>query len=202
MNNTEQMSGRQKAMKLIYPMIMKAGKWFGVKASEKENRSGIAPAASLYDLKIILNNNSELNLQSLRGRKILLVNTASDCGYTAQYETLQQLQEQFGEQLQIIGFPANDFKEQEKGTDEEIAAFCRLNFGVSFPLAKKSQVIKGPQQHPVFKWLSEASLNGWCNQQPEWNFSKYLVDEKGVLINYFAPGVSPMDEKILKAIRR
>lgn len=199
-NSPEGLSGRQKVMKIVYPLIMKAGKWFGAKASRQENLSGKLPAKPLSDLKVMLNNNSMLDLQSLKGKKILLVNTASDCGYTAQYETLQQLYEKYSPKLVVIGFPANDFKEQEKGSDEEIAAFCKVNFGVSFPLAKKSKVVKGDGQDPVFKWLSDSSLNGWCNQQPEWNFSKYLVDENGVLTNYFAPGISPMDEKVIEAI--
>ena len=97
-------------------------------------------------------------------------------------------------------FIANDFKEQEKGSDTEIAQFCKLNYGVTFPLVKKSTVIKGPDQHPVFRWLSHKELNGWCNQQPEWNFSKYLVNEEGVLTNYFAASVSPLDPEVMKAI--
>lgn len=201
-NSTEHMSGRQRVMKFIYPLIMKAGKWFGVKASLQENLSGKLPDSSLYGLEIRLNNNSALDPLLLKGKKLLLVNTASDCGYTAQYESLQQLQELFQDNLLVIGFPANDFKEQERGTDEEIARFCQVNFGVSFPLAKKSKVIAGPDQNPVFKWLSDASRNGWCNQQPEWNFSKYLVDENGVLIHYFAPGVSPLDERLVAAIKQ
>jgi len=102
--------------------------------------------------------------------------------------------------LVIIGFPANDFKEQEKGDDEEIAAFCKINYGVTFPLAKKSSVISGPSQNIIFHWLSHAKENGWLNRQPTWNFSKYLVNEEGVLTHYFDPGVSPLSDDVLKAV--
>ena len=150
------------------------------------------PANPFYSLNTVLNNGDMLNFETLKGKKVLLVNTASDCGYTNQYEDLQKLSEQYKDKLLVIGFPANDFKEQEKGNDSEIAEFCKINFGVSFPLASKSTVIKGTAQNHVFKWLSDASKNGWSNTAPSWNFSKYLVNEQGVLINYFEPAVSPL----------
>jgi glutathione peroxidase len=102
----------------------------------------------------------------------------------------------------VLGFPANDFKEQEKGSDEEIARFCKVNFGVSFPLMKKSSVIRSSQQNPVFQWLTDSSKNGWSNKQPSWNFSKYLVNEEGVLTNYFGPTISPMSRDVLNAIKQ
>ena len=100
----------------------------------------------------------------------------------------------------IIGFPANDFKEQEKGNDDDIASFCKLNFGVSFPLASKSVVVKTAQQNPVFNWLTHAAQNGWNEQAPSWNFSKYLVNEEGVLTHYFDPAIDPMSDAVTKAI--
>ena len=141
-------------------------------------------------------------LQHLKGKKVMLVNTASDCGYTDQYDDLQKLYEEYKDKLVVIGFPANDFKEQEKGTDEEIAQFCKLNFGVTFPLMKKSSVIKGPQQNEVFKWLTDSAKNGWNNKPPSWNFSKYIVNEEGVLTNYFGSSISPMSKDVLKAINK
>ena len=123
----------------------------------------------------------------------MIVNTASECGYTAQYAELQQLYTKYADQLTIIGFPSNDFKEQEKGTDDEIAAFCKVNFGVTFPLAKKSSVLKGLGQNEVFQWLTMKEMNGWNEQQPTWNFSKYLIDEKGRLTHYFDPSVVPTE---------
>ena len=96
----------------------------------------------------------------------------------------------------VIGFPANDFKEQEKGNDEDIAQFCKMNFGVTFPLVRKSTVIKGRDQQEVFQWLTDKTKNGWNSKQPSWNFSKYLVNEMGTLTNYFDPAIPPLSEAI------
>ena len=157
---------------------------------------------SFYNLIVQLNNGKELKLDSARGKKVMLVNTASNCGYTAQYDELQQLHDQFREKLLIVGFPANDFGEQEKGSNEEIAEFCRVNFGVTFPLAKKSTVIKSDEQNDVFNWLTNKERNGWNTQPPTWNFSKYLIDENGTLTHYFDPAVSTTSEEVVNAIRR
>ena len=165
-----------------------------------ENGQTKMPLISFYDLKGKLNNGSEISLATFKGKKVLLVNTASDCGYTNQYEDLQKLSEQYKEKLVILGFPANDFKEQEKGTDAAIAEFCKANFGVTFPLMQKSVVIKSAEQNPVFQWLTDSTKNGWNNKFPSWNFSKYLVNENGVLTNYFDPSVSPMNSEVLHAI--
>lgn len=129
----------------------------------------------------------------------MIVNTASNCGYTNQYAELQNLYEHFKEKLIIIAFPANDFKEQEKGSNEEIAQFCQMNYGITFPLAKKSKVLKSADQNKVFEWLTHKELNGWNEQEPTWNFSKYLIDEKGHLTHYFDPAVSPLSKEV-KAI--
>jgi glutathione peroxidase len=137
----------------------------------------------------------------LQGKKVLLVNTASDCGYTAQYKELQQLQDRFADRLVIIGFPANDFKEQEKGDNASIADFCQRNYGVRFQLAQKTSVVSGPLQHPVYRWLTDSSQNGWNTKAPSWNFSKYLVDEEGRLTHYFDPSVSPLSEALIKALQ-
>ena len=133
----------------------------------------------------------------------MLVNTASDCGYTGQYDDLQKLSEQYKDKLVVIGFPANDFKEQEKGTDEEIASFCKKNFGVSFPLMKKSRVIKGAGIK--IKYLSGLPIrkkNGWNNQQPSWNFCKYIVDEEGRLTHFFGSTIEPLAKEITTALNQ
>ena len=132
----------------------------------------------------------------------MLVNTASACGYTNQYEDLQKLSEKYKDQLVVIGFPANDFKEQEKGSDEEIAEFCKVNFGVTFPLMKKSVVKKTEDQNEVYQWLTDPAKNGWNEQEPSWNFSKYLVNEKGALTNYFDPSIEPLSKEVEEAIRK
>lgn len=159
----------------------------------------MTPTIPFHELTITLNDGKQLSFSELRGKKVLIVNTASDCGYTNQYEDLQKLYEQHKDKLVVIGFPANDFKEQEKGNDEEIAAFCQVNYGVTFPLAKKSSVI-GADKNEIFRWLSDKTKNGWNQQEPVWNFSKYLVSEEGVLLQYFDPGISPMGEEIIRLV--
>lgn len=193
------MTYRQKLLKAVYPAFMWYNKVTGQKSKVMSNKD-ITPPKSLYNLAAELNDGSRLSFDSLKGKKILIVNTASNCGYTNQYQDLEKLYEKYKDRLLVIGFPANDFKEQEKGTDEEIASFCKLNYGITFPLAKKSTVIKGKAQNEIFKWLSDAGNNGWNNQQPTWNFSKYLVDENGRLINYFDPAVPPLSDEVIKAI--
>jgi glutathione peroxidase len=200
--NSKQMTYRQKILKAVYPALMWINKVTGSKSKVMDNSPASAPSKSIYDLQVVLNNGDTLKLTTLKGEKILFVNTASDCGYTNQYADLQKLFETNAGKLVVIGFPANDFKEQEKGNDEEIAAFCKLNYGVSFPLATKSSVIKGMGQNEVFKWLSDKNLNGWNDQQPTWNFSKYLVNEQGILTNYFDPAVSPDSDEVKTAINK
>ena len=192
------MTLRQKILKRIYPLFV------AFKQMRGENKSlskkGYAAPVSFYGLSAQLNNGSELPFENLKGKKVLIVNTASNCGYTNQYAELQKLYEQSKDHLLIIGFPANDFKDQEKGSDEEIAQFCQLNFGVSFPVAKKSTVIKDNNQNKVFEWLTNPQLNGWNRQQPSWNFSKYLIDESGNLTHYFDAAVSALSREVMEAI--
>jgi glutathione peroxidase len=196
------MTVRQRILKAVYPIMIGVTKLFGKNNKTMINQLGVIAPRSVYDLTVTLNSGDTLTLSSLQGKKILLVNTASDCGYTNQYADLQKLYEQNKDRLVIIGFPANDFHEQEKGSDTEIAQFCKINFGVSFPLAQKSVVIKSPEQNPVFEWLTHKDQNGWNEQAPSWNFSKYLVNEKGVLTHYFDPSVSPMSNIITGAITK
>lgn len=196
------MTGRQKILKAFYPILIAVTKLLGRKSTVLINNKNSQPPQSVYDLTVQLSNGSILPLQSYKGKKILLVNTASDCGYTNQYDDLQKLYQQFNNQLTIIGFPANDFKEQEKGNDEEIAQFCKINFGVTFPLAKKSVVVKSGDQNNIFKWLTDKKQNGWNDKMPSWNFSKYLINERGVLTHYFDPSVSPLSEEVVNAVRR
>jgi glutathione peroxidase len=195
------MTWRQSILKTIYPLIMLKGKIAGNDKAIKLNSEAVLPTSSFYDLTAVKNNGDTLQFATLKGKKVLIVNTASDCGYTGQYEQLEQLHQQFGNQLVVLGFPANDFKEQEKKSDTDIATFCKVNYGVSFQLMKKSSVIQSPNQNKVFKWLSEPAENGWSRYQPTWNFSKYLVDEKGVLQGFFTQDVSPLDDAVIKLLR-
>ncbi len=199
--NTQSMTGRQKALKAFYPVWMAYSKFTRKASGVLSNEQNTVAPQSFYLLKATLNNGQILDFSTLKGKNVLIVNTASDCGYTNQYEALQQIFERYEQKLVVIGFPANDFKEQEKGSDEDIARFCKVNFGVNFPLAKKSSVIKTKDQNPVFEWLSDKDKNGWNDREPTWNFAKYLIDEQGRLMNYFAPSVSPADSSIIRALR-
>ena len=195
--NSVNMTFRQKFLKTVYPAFM----WLTGKSAKKLVNVHAKPGVSFYSLHATLNNGADFDLAQLKGKKVLLVNTASDCGYTGQYDELQKLYEEQKEKLVILGFPANDFKEQEKGTDEEIAQFCKINFGVTFPLMKKSVVKRAAEQNNIFKWLTDPAMNGWNKKQPSWNFSKYLVNEEGVLTHYFDPSVSPLSEELLNAVK-
>ena len=199
--NSKDMTGKQKVMKAVYPLITGLTRLFGKNSDILENHDHKTPRRLIFDIPVRLSGGGALNLHEFAGKKILFVNTASDCGYTRQYEELQQLQTQFANKLQIIAFPANDFSEQEKGTDEEIMKFCKMNYGISFPLAAKTVVIKSTLQNEVFKWLSDKSLNGWNDKAPSWNFSKYLVDETGKLTHYFDPSVSPLGKEVVEAVK-
>jgi len=142
----------------------------------------------------------EVDFSQYKGKKVLLVNVASKCGYTSQYAELQELHEKYGDKITVLGFPANNFGGQEPGSEEEIKTFCSENFGVTFPMFEKISV-KGVDKHPLYRWLSDKDMNGWNDKEPAWNFSKYLVDEDGKLVEFYPSAVSPMDEKIVKHIR-
>lgn len=195
------MTARQTILKFIYPLFIRYRKSNGW-GKMLQNDKLIKPIIPFKNLSVTLNNNQELSLSAIQNKKILLVNTASDCGYTNQYSELQKLYEQYKDKLEIIGFPANDFKEQEKGSDAAIEQFCKVNFGVSFPLAKKSSVVKGIDQNKIFYWLTHKEQNGWNDQQPRWNFSKYLVNEEGILAHYFDSAVSPLSTEMISAIEK
>jgi glutathione peroxidase len=151
--------------------------------------------ASIYDFKVEALDGGTIDFSAFKGKKILIVNTASACGYTPQYEGLQQLYSKYSDKLVIVGFPANNFGAQEPGTNGEIKEFCKKNYGVTFPMAAKVSV-KGDDTAPIFKWLTQKSLNGVMDAEIRWNFTKFLLDEKGNLINKFDSKVTPMSEEI------
>lgn len=194
------MTWRQSFLKTFYPLVMLPGKIFGTQKIMLQNTAQLKPITSFYELTATGNHGEPINFSQFRGKKVLIVNTASDCGYTGQYAELESLYQQHKDKLVVIAFPANDFKQQEQRNDEAIAEFCKVNYGVSFPLMKKSSVVPGTQQDPVFQWLTKASLNGWCNQTPLWNFNKYLVNEHGVLQGFFPSSESPLGKEISGAI--
>lgn len=190
---------KQKILKRLYPLIRKAAKNTR-NGAVISNDQHIAPTTSLYDLEVLLSGGESLDMGTFKGKKILLVNSASDCGYTGQYEELQGLYETAGEKVAIIAFPANDFGMQERKDDASIQAFCQASYGISFPIAKKGVVRKKAKQQPVYRWLTDKSQNGWNNHAPDWNFGKYLINEEGLLTHYFGPSISPMEEEIRLAL--
>lgn len=191
---------QQKLLRFFYPVVRKLGR-ISKNGTILHNEKSLEPPKSFYELKATLNNGQEADFSDFKGKKVLVVNTASNCGYTGQYAELQSLHEKLGKKLTILAFPANDFAEQEKGDDKDISQFCQVNYGVTFPLAKKGVVVKNEQQQPIFKWLTDRKENGWNGHAPDWNFSKYLIDEQGKLTHYFGPSVSPLSKEFLKAIQ-
>jgi len=196
----ENMTYRQSFLKAFYPAVMSISKVFSAKSKVLGNDKNVAPTQSFYNLSFKNIAGEKINMDRFRGKKVLLVNTASDCGFTAQLTELQQLQNEHPGNLVIIGFPSNDFQDQEKGSNETIAAFCKKNYDVSFLLAQKSVVVSNKSQSPIFQWLSARQQNGWCSQTPEWNFSKYLVNGQGMLVGYFGPAISPLSSQLTKKL--
>lgn len=138
-----------------------------------------------------------VNLSQFKGKRVLVVNTASECGLTPQYKQLQELFDTYGgDKFVIVGFPANNFGAQEPGSNEEIASFCSKNYGVTFPMMAKISV-KGKDQHPLYQWLTQKELNGVEDSEVQWNFQKYLINEAGQLLAVVSPRTSPLDDEIV-----
>lgn len=150
---------------------------------------------AIYDFKLKTLDGQDITLARFKGKKMLLVNVASECGYTPQYKNLQALSEQYKDKLVVIGFPANNFGGQEPGSSAEIKTFCTKNYGVTFLMMEKISV-KGSDMHPLYKWLSTKEENGSCSDSPGWNFCKYLIDEKGNVVKFFNSKVDPLSKEI------
>lgn len=186
---------------VIIALIAAAG-WIGYRyfGAAQKKPEGARSVASLHDLAYTSIDGREVSLSAYKGKAILFVNVASECGFTPQYEDLEKLHRGMEDRLVIVGFPSNDFGGQEPGTNEQIASFCKLNYGVSFPLSQKVSVV-GKEKHPVYRWLTERSLNGWNSAEPKWNFHKYLVSEDGELLAVFPPTTKPGSEEVVKHLR-
>jgi len=164
----------------------------------KEKPKQPASEKSFYDFKVQTIDGDVFDLNSLKGKKVMVVNTASKCGLTPQYKDLEALYKKYGgENFVIIGFPANNFMGQEPGDNEDIKEFCTKNYGVSFPMMSKISV-KGADMAPLYKWLTQKSQNGVKDSEVQWNFQKYLIDENGHLVDVIPPKESPVSEKVTK----
>tara|TARA_B100000674_G_scaffold98808_2_gene71585 strand:- start:129 stop:644 length:516 start_codon:yes stop_codon:yes gene_type:complete len=157
-------------------------------------------SSSVYDISLNKISGESFKLSDFKGKKVLIVNTASRCGYTSQYGDLEKLYQANKDKLEIVGMPCNQFMGQEPGKNAEIAKFCKKNYGVTFTLLEKGYV-KGSNQHPLYTWLTKKEKNGVDDYSISWNFNKFLLDEHGILIGYFGSGVNPMSDEITSLIK-
>ncbi len=190
--------------KLIFMLSTLISGFFADKKEIATRPAGEVAAAtgSFYDFKMkSLDGKQTIDFSQYRGKKVVVLNTASECGYTPQYADWEKFYKANKDKVVVLGFPANDFGGQEPGSATEIATFCQKNFGVSFPMFEKIHVV-GSEQHPLYKWLSTKSLNGWNDKVPTWNFCKYLLNERGELVNFFASKVKPDSEEFQAALAK
>ncbi len=155
---------------------------------------------SLYNIEINSLDGSPINLNDYKGKHILFVNVASECGFTGQYEDLQKLYDTYQDKLMVIGVPCNQFGGQEPGTSDQIQSFCSKNYGVTFLMTEKIDV-KGDGQHPLYKWLTNKDLNGIKSTSVKWNFQKYLIDGNGDFVDYFYSITKPLSSKITRQLK-
>lgn len=189
-------------LKTIFIMITSLITAIFADKSEIANRPDevIVAKQSLYDFKVkSLVGDKVIDLSQYKGKKVVILNVASKCGYTKQYADWEKFNKEHGDKVVVLGFPSNDFGGQEPGTSEEIATFCSATYGVTFPMFEKA-VVKGEGKAPLYKWLSSKDLNGWNDKEPTWNFCKYVVNENGELTNFFASKILPTDPEFLKAV--
>ena len=165
-----------------------------------EAQAPVTPPVSFYSLSFKTIDGEDFKFEQLKNKMVLIVNTASKCGYTSQYAGLEELSKQYKNKLVVIGFPSNDFGAQEPGSNAEIKSFCESKYNVTFLLMDKSSV-KGSEKNAVYKWLTEKSRNGWNEVEPSWNFNKYLIDENGRLIAHFPSKTTPTGSEIISKLK-
>lgn len=192
-------------MKKLFIVLLSAGVFLQSCKNQKNDVSQTKTientmGKTIYDYKVESLDGKEINFADFKGKKILIVNTASECGFTPQYADLEKLSKEYPDNLVVVGFPANNFGGQEPGSNQEIGAFCEKNFGVTFPLAAKVSV-KGDDTAPIFKYLTEKDLNGFKNTTILWNFTKFLIDENGHLIDTFISTTKPTSDSITKYLK-
>lgn len=172
-----------------------------VKPAEQTSTNNSMEKQSIYQFKVKDLSGGEFDFATLKGKKVIIVNTASECGLTPQYKDLETIYKQYKDSgLVIVGFPANNFGEQEPGTNAEISTFCEMNYGVTFPMMEKISV-KGDDMHPLYQFLTEKSKNGVTDSDVQWNFQKYLIDENGELVKVISPKTLPTDPEIVNWIK-
>jgi len=158
-----------------------------------------AAAGSVYDYSVKTIDGKDVKLSQFKGKKLLIVNVASECGYTPQYKELEELNKKHGDRVTVLGFPANNFGGQEPGTNAQIATFCEKNYGVTFPMFAKISV-KGDDTAPLYQFLADKARNGAVSDTPTWNFCKYLIDEQGRVVGFYKSDVKPMSPELVAAI--
>ena len=191
----------QKIFKVIYPLRIRFSEVTGIGKKSVQNKNKTGSLISFYSLNGVLNNGKIFSFETLKGKYVILVNTASNCGYTSQYNDLEKLFLQYKDRLVVLGFPANNFGGQEPDTDENIIHFCNINYNITFPLFQKASVV-GNDMQPIFQWLTDPKKNGWNDQTPTWNFCKYLVDPTGTLIDFYSSAVSPLNNEIINILNK
>ena len=182
-------------LRIVAALALLAAVALALGASKRADVPEVPMPDSLYTIPLERNDGSPATLGEYRGKVLLLVNVASKCGFTPQYKGLQELYEKYQDKLVVIGFPCNQFLMQEPGNEEEIATFCEVNYGVTFPLTEKIKV-KGSGQHPVYAWLTQKELNGVSDAKIGWNFNKFLISPEGEWLAHFPSKVEPMSEEI------
>jgi glutathione peroxidase len=191
-------------MKIVYTVLMSLASCFGqnkITTKPTNMTTDSTKDSQFYTFKLKAIDGTVIDFAKYKGKKVLIVNTASECGYTPQYKELQKLHEIYGSKITILGFPCNDFGGQEPSSATNIQLFCKKNYGVTFQLFDKVAV-KGDSISPLYNWLTTKTLNGWNEHAPTWNFCKYLINENGELIKFFPSGVSPMGNEIVDAISK
>lgn len=188
-------------MKKLFIILLTVGAFIsGCTNSQKSAAQAAATPTSIYDYKVESLDGGTIDFADFKGKKILIVNTASKCGFTPQYADLQKLYDENKDRLVVVGFPANNFMSQEPGTNAEIGEFCQKNYGVTFPMAAKVSV-KGSDIAPIFQYLTDKNLNGVKDSKILWNFTKFLIDENGRLIDSFNSATKPTSDAIVKHLR-
>jgi glutathione peroxidase len=178
--------------KLIKNIFSRKNKHYEMSTSE-------VTKGSLFTFTLNGIDGKPISLEKYKGKKVVIINTASKCGFTPQYADWQKFHEKYGEKVVVLGFPANDFMKQEPGSNKDIAGFCQKNYGVTFQMFEKVDVT-GDKQHELFQWLSKKDQNGWNDQAPTWNFCKYIINENGQLTHFFESSIKPSNAAFIKAV--